>query len=158
MPIRILPIVLLAVPILEIAVFILVGGRIGIGWTLLLILVTAIIGTMLLRRQGFELLARIREDVNAGRMPARAMAHGVLVIVAGVMLLTPGFVTDAVGFLLFVPAFRDWVWRVAAPFFFAHLSGSWARWPDAGNGGADYDSVIDVVAKPPREDPRDSQG
>jgi UPF0716 protein FxsA len=149
MPVRIMPILLLVVPIVEIAVFILVGGQIGLGWTLLLILVTAIAGTMLLRQQGFGVLNQIRDDVNAGRVPAAALAHGVLILVAGILLLTPGFVTDALGLLLFVPGFRDWVWRVVAPRFFAHLSGSWSRWPGAGDdGGAGY-TVIELGTNPP---------
>jgi UPF0716 protein FxsA len=144
MPVRILPIIFLVVPILEIAVFILIGQQIGLGWTLLLILVTAIIGVYLLRQQGFGVLAQIREDVNAGRLPAQAMAHGVLILVAGLLLLTPGFVTDTLGFLLFVPSIRDWVWRVVAPDFFSRLSGSWARWPGSYDGGTTYHAVIDI--------------
>lgn len=155
MPVRIMPILFLVVPILEIAVFILVGQQIGLGWTLLLILVTAIAGTMLLRQQGFGVLNRIRDDVNAGRMPAEAMADGVLILVAGILLLTPGFVTDALGLLLFVPAFRAWVWRVLAPMFFARLSGSWARWPGAGDegGGASF-TVIELGVNPPGDGDR----
>jgi len=148
MPVRILPILFLVVPILEIAVFILVGQQIGLGWTLLLILVTAIIGAYVLRRQGFGLLEEIREDVNAGRVPAAAMAHGVLVLAAGILLLTPGFVTDTIGFLLFVPGVRDWVWRVVAPMFLSRLSGSWSRWPGSYDGGPTQGGVIDLRADP----------
>ena len=137
MPVRILPIILLVVPILEIAVFILVGGQIGLGWTLLLILATAVLGTILLRQQGFAVLRQIQEDANLGRVPAAAMAHGVLIIVAGVLLLTPGFVTDALGFLLFAPGVRVWVWRILAPIFLARLSGRWSRWPGANGQGQD---------------------
>jgi UPF0716 protein FxsA len=135
MPVRILPIILMVVPVIEIAVFILVGGQIGLGWTALLILVTAVLGAMLLRRQGFAVLEQIREDVNAGRVPAAAMAHGVLIIVAGVLLLTPGFVTDTLGFMLFVPQLREWVWRTVAPLFFTRLSGRWSRWPGTNGSG-----------------------
>lgn len=102
---------LLVVPLAEIACFIAIGGAIGIGWTLLLILVTAVIGTALLRVQGFGLIERIRGEARAGRVPAREVVHGAMLLVAGVLLLTPGFVTDALGFLLFVPALRDVVWR-----------------------------------------------
>ena len=144
MPVRILPIIFLVVPILEIAVFILVGQQIGLGYTLLLILVTAIIGVFLLRQQGFGLLAQIRADVNAGRVPAAAMAHGVLILVAGILLLTPGFVTDTLGFLLFVPGFRDWIWRVVAPAFFSRLSGSWSRWPGSYDETGQYRATIDI--------------
>lgn len=144
MPIRILPILLLVVPVIEIAVFILVGGEIGVGWTIALILATAILGTILLRQQGFGVLAEIRNDVNAGRLPAQPMAHGVLIIVAGVLLLTPGFVTDALGFLLFVPGVRRWIWRVLAPAFLSRLSGSWSRWPGAGGPNGGFHTVIEV--------------
>lgn len=104
--------VLLVIPILEIATFIAVGGAIGIGWTLLLILVTAIIGTLLLRTQGMGLVARIQGEIRAGRVPARELVHGLMLLLAGVLLLTPGFVTDAVGFSLFVPPVRDAVWHL----------------------------------------------
>ena len=110
-PLAIVPLLLLAVPIAEIAAFIAVGQWIGIGWTLLMILVTAVIGTVLLRVQGLGLLARAQGEVAAGRVPARELVHGVMLLVAGVLLLTPGFITDTLGFLLFVPALRDWGWR-----------------------------------------------
>lgn len=159
MPVRIMPILLLVVPILEIAVFILVGGEIGVGWTILLIFLTAILGTILLRQQGFGVLEQIRGDVNAGRVPAAAMAHGVLIIVAGVLLLTPGFVTDALGFLLFVPAFRSWVWRVVAPIFFARLSGRWSQWPGSGGGagGSAFYGTIELGPDGPHDPPRDGE-
>lgn len=98
---------LLIVPILEIGVFILIGGQIGVFPTLAMILVTAVIGTGLLRWQGFSLIRRIQTELNANRVPGRDLAHGAMLLVAGVLLLTPGFVTDAIGFLLFVPPFRD---------------------------------------------------
>lgn len=104
--------VFLVVPILEIACFIAVGGAIGIGWTLLLILVTAVIGTVLLRVQGLGLLARMQGELRAGRVPARELVHGLMLALAGVLLLTPGFVTDAIGFALFVPPLRDAVWNL----------------------------------------------
>lgn len=157
MPFRIMPFLLLVVPIVEIAVFIVVGQQIGVGLTILLIIATAIIGAMQFRRQGFSVMSRIREDVNAGRVPAAAMAHGVFIIVAGVLLLTPGFVTDAIGFTLFVPAVREWAWRTVAPGFFANLSGSWSRWPGTGEEGRPYDSTIELSVgdTPPQSGPDD---
>ncbi|AXS38926.1 FxsA family protein [Breoghania sp. L-A4] len=102
---------LLGIPILEIAVFILVGGQIGVFATLAMIFVTAVIGTALLRHQGFSLLARVRAETDAGRVPGEELGHGAMILVAGVLLLTPGFVTDALGFLLFVPPVRHAIWR-----------------------------------------------
>ncbi len=102
---------LLVVPLVEIAAFIVIGGQIGVATTLLMTLVTAIIGTMLLRRQGLAIVQKIRQELEANRIPARQLADGAMIAVAGILLLTPGFVTDSVGFALFVPAFRALVWR-----------------------------------------------
>ena len=110
MPLAIIPLLLLVVPILEIAAFIVIGGQIGVFPTLGMILVTAIIGTFLLRQQGLSLITEIQEKMNRGDMPGRALAHGFMLAIAGVLLLTPGFVTDAFGFLLFVPPIRDALW------------------------------------------------
>ena len=118
-----LPVVLLVVPIIEIALFILIGQEIGLGWTLLGILLTAIGGTVLLRIQGFRLIERIRTEMRAGRVPGRELAHGFLLLVAGILLLTPGFFTDALGFLLFVPAVRDAIWGALKARLFAMVPG-----------------------------------
>ncbi|WP_316858398.1 FxsA family protein [uncultured Cohaesibacter sp.] len=101
------PFLLLAVPILEICVFILLGQQIGVVYTLLGILLTAMIGTVLLRHQGFALFGQAQQQMNAGKLPGRELAHGVMLLAAGLLLLTPGFVTDTFGFLLLVPAIRD---------------------------------------------------
>ncbi|WP_034491753.1 FxsA family protein [Afifella pfennigii] len=98
---------LLIVPLVEVAVFILVGQSIGLVATLLLTLLTAVIGTALLRHQGVQTILRIRADLEANRMPARSMADGAMIAAAGLLLLTPGFVTDVIGFLLFVPPVRQ---------------------------------------------------
>jgi UPF0716 protein FxsA len=107
MPFSLIPFMLLAIPIVEIAVFIAVGDSIGIYYTLLMILVTAILGSILLRIEGFRVLGKIREEMAAGRMPAKEMTSGVMILVAGILLLTPGFVTDTIGFLLFLPPVRS---------------------------------------------------
>jgi len=97
------------VPIVEIAVFIEVGGRIGMWSTIGIVILTAIIGTALLRHQGLSVLFRIQENLQANRMPVQELFDGVCLVVAGALLLTPGFVTDAVGFALFVAPFRRWL-------------------------------------------------
>lgn len=114
MPFSIIPFLLLAIPIAEIAVFIAVGGQIGILWTFALILFTAVLGSILLRVQGFQILSRLREETNAGRIPGKELGHGAMILVAGVLLLTPGFVTDTMGFLLFFPPFRTFIWSLVA--------------------------------------------
>lgn len=106
-----IPFLLLAVPLAEISVFVLVGGQIGVLATLGLVLVTAVAGAILLRIQGFGVMERIRRTLEAEQIPGRELVHGVMIMIAGVLLLTPGFVTDTCGFLLFVPAIRDIGWR-----------------------------------------------
>ncbi|SOE16963.1 UPF0716 protein FxsA [Hoeflea halophila] len=106
-----IPFLLLFVPLAEIAAFVLIGGQIGVWATLGMVLLTAIIGSLLLRWQGMGLFNRINTEIRANRVPGRELVHGVMILVAGVLLLTPGFVTDSLGFLLFVPAIRDLVWR-----------------------------------------------
>ena len=113
MPFSIIPFLLLAIPLAEIAAFVVIGGQIGVWWTLLMVLVTAIGGSILLRIQGFGLLNRIRTEIDAGRVPSRELVHGVMILIAGILLLTPGFITDAMGFALFIPQLRDALWAFA---------------------------------------------
>src|SRR5690606_20580036 len=97
-----IPFLLLVVPLAEIAAFVVIGGQIGVWATLGMVLLTAILGSFLLRWQGVELFNRINAELRANRVPGRELVHGVMILVAGVLLLTPGFVTDSFGFLLFV--------------------------------------------------------
>jgi UPF0716 protein FxsA len=94
----------------EIAVFILVGGAIGVVPTLVLTLLSMIAGAVLLKRQGLATLNRIRADVAGGRVPARPMAEAAMVAVAGFLLMVPGFLTGAAGLTLFIPAVRSAIW------------------------------------------------
>ncbi len=105
-----IPFVLLVVPLMEIAAFVVIGGQIGVWATLAMVVVTAVIGSFLLRWQGISLLRRIQSEVAAQRLPAKDLVRGAMLVVAGILLLTPGFVTDAIGFLLFVPPIQDAVW------------------------------------------------
>jgi len=114
MPFGLIPFLLLFIPIMEIAVFILIGGQIGVLSTLGMILLTAIIGSILLRIQGFATLSKIQSRMHAKEVPGEELVNGVMILVAGVLLLTPGFVTDAVGFLLFFPPFRKLLWSTLA--------------------------------------------
>lgn len=114
MPLSILPFLFLAVPVTEITVFILVGSQIGVLPTVLLVLFTAAAGATLLRIQGFGVLSRIRAQMDAGMLPGRELGNGAMILAAGVLLLTPGFVTDSLGLLLFIPQVRDRIWRFLA--------------------------------------------
>ena len=94
------------VPILEIAVFMNVGAQIGVWPTLGLVVLTAVAGSYLLRIQGLSTMARAQEAAQRGETPLTELMEGVYLLIAGVLLLTPGFVTDAVGLLFFIPAVR----------------------------------------------------
>lgn len=107
----IVPIFLLILPLLEIAGFIVVGQQIGVLATIGLIIFTTILGALLLRVQGFGLLSRVRQTVEAGGVPGREVVHGFMILVAGILLVAPGFVTDALGLLLFIPAIREVAWN-----------------------------------------------
>lgn len=99
-------ILFIGIPVAEIALFIELGGRIGLGWTLLSIIATAMIGTVLVRQQGLQTLARARAHMARDELPVNELIAGVCILVAGALLLTPGFLTDALGFVLLVPPFR----------------------------------------------------
>jgi UPF0716 protein FxsA len=98
--------IFVAVPVIEIALFIQVGGFIGLLPTLLIVILTAFLGTYLVRRQGAIALSKLRSSFGELRDPSEPLAHGAMILFSGALLLTPGFFTDAVGFLLLVPAFR----------------------------------------------------
>lgn len=148
-----IPLTLLVVPILEIAVFIMVGGQIGIAATLGMILLTAIIGTFLLRRQGFQIIERVRSKMDAGELPGKELANGAMILVAGVLLLTPGFVTDTIGFLLFVPGLRDVIWRGLASKVIVMGPDMMKPGQRPGNSPFDDDNVVDLDASEFSEKP-----
>ena len=103
----------IAVPLIEIALFIQVGGLIGLWPTLLIVVLTAVLGSWLVRNQGALALSQLRQSFSELDDPTRPLAHGAMIVLSGALLLTPGFFTDAVGFALLVPAVRDWVMRQA---------------------------------------------
>ncbi|HEX7300273.1 MAG TPA: FxsA family protein [Solirubrobacteraceae bacterium] len=109
-----LPLVLLfiAVPIVEIYVIIQVGQAIGALWTIALLVADSILGSMLMRAQGRAAWRRFNEAIAAGRVPAREVLDGVLVIFGGALLLTPGFVTDAFGLAFLLPPTRAVIRRL----------------------------------------------
>ncbi len=99
-------IIFILIPIIEIGLFIQVGGFIGMWKTIAIVIITAIIGTTLLRRQGISTMARLQSSLQTGENPVDPIAHGALILVSGVLLLTPGFFTDGIGFTLLVPQIR----------------------------------------------------
>ena len=107
-------------PIIEIALLIKLGSWIGFWATLAIVIGTAVLGTFLLRQQGLSVLMRTQQELDQGKLPVQAVFDGVFLLVSGALLLTPGIVTDAFGFLLLFPPFR----KVAASYLLKKASRS----------------------------------
>ena len=106
---RILFILFVVIPIVEMWLLISVGSYISAFNTIGLVVLTAFIGVTLLRKQGARTLLRARSRINQGEIPAREMVDGLFLGVAGALLLTPGFFTDAIGFACLIPGIRTWI-------------------------------------------------
>ena len=102
-------IIFIAIPLLEIFLFIQVGGAIGAWLTLFLVVATAFIGINMLRRQGLRTLRNAQLRMAEDKLPAYELLEGLLLLIAAVVLITPGFFTDAVGFALLISRFRYWL-------------------------------------------------
>ncbi|MEJ1991411.1 MAG: FxsA family protein [Maritimibacter sp.] len=108
-----MPLLLLfiAIPVIEIGLFIKVGGVIGLGWTLAIVVLTAILGSWMVRQQGATALKDLQQSFGALSDPTEPLAHGAMILFSGALLLTPGFFTDALGFSLLLPPVRRWAYR-----------------------------------------------
>ena len=104
-------ILFITVPIVELFLLIEIGQRVGTLATVGLIIGTGVVGASLARQQGISTLARLRNDLDAGQLPAEPIFDGVLILLAAVVLITPGVLTDLVGFLCLVPAYRRFLKR-----------------------------------------------
>ena len=156
----------IGVPLVEIAIFVQVGGWIGLWPTLALVVLTAVLGTWQLRAQGLATLLRARDQVDRGALPARELFDGACLLVAGALLLTPGFVTDGAGFLLFLPPVRDLLRELLARYVRVSMEtrsfvgGEEGRHGGAGQPGGAQGPIIDGEfrdvsdAAPPERPPR----
>ncbi len=108
---RLLFLIFLLVPMIEIGIFIVVGQAIGLWLTLGGVVLTALLGSFIIRLQGISLLQEIRTLTGRGALPARQIADGIMLAIAGALLLTPGYFTDLVGFLLLVPPLRGLIYQ-----------------------------------------------
>lgn len=106
-----LALLFVTVPLLELILLVQVGRYVGLLPTVVLVVVTGILGAALARREGLKALHRFRAALAAGRMPHREIVEGLLILIAGAVLLTPGLLTDAAGFLLLAPPVRAFVAR-----------------------------------------------
>lgn len=104
---RLLLFLLVVIPACEIGVFILSGKLIGVVPTVLLILLTGITGAWLAKKQGLKTMQKFQDDLRQGRFPNDAIMDGMIILAGGIMLLTPGFLTDISGFLLLFPKTRN---------------------------------------------------
>jgi len=102
-------ILFIVLPLVEIYIFILVGSAIGAFTTISLIILTACLGAIMMRSQGIKIWTKIRSQLNNHTLPAQALWHGLLILLSGVLLITPGFITDTVGLMLFIPQVRIWL-------------------------------------------------
>lgn len=122
----------------EMATFLWVGTRIGFGWALGIALATAVIGSFLVRSAGLATWGKIRRKLGEGRLPGRELVDGAAILVAGAFLISPGFITDTLGFLLLVPAVRALIYQPIARRFGSRINvhGRGSGWTT--------DEVIDV--------------
>lgn len=142
-----------AVPLIEITLFIQVGGAIGLGWTLAIVIFTAFLGTWLVRTQGAIALAQLRSSFSDMRDPTEPLVHGAMILFAGTLLLTPGFFTDAVGFSLLIPQVRQAAYKAIRARVNVQSFGTPSRGPTQTPTHGDvidgeYHEISDEDAKP----------
>jgi UPF0716 protein FxsA len=152
----ILLLIIVAVPIVELMLLIEVGKHIGAIYTVALVILTAAIGVTLVRMQGYSALARAQASLDENRLPVGEAVDGVFLLIAGGLLLFPGFITDVIGLLLLIPAVRRGIgvaiWRALA-------ARGVIRWTVSG-GGVEPDSGVidgefeDVTNRPDEKLPR----
>ena len=99
-------ILFIIVPVVELYILIEVGKKIGSLPTIGIIVLTGILGAYLVKRQGFMILKKIQNDLNEGIMPGDSLIQGAIILIGGILLLTPGFITDIIGFVFLIPVSR----------------------------------------------------
>lgn len=115
--IRLLPVLILLLPVLEIAGFVVIGGRIGLAPTLLWVLVSAVAGIGLIRRGGLNAVTKLQGAMAEGREPGHSLIDGAAIVIAGLLLIVPGFISDVLALVLLLPWTRDFLLRRAARHF-----------------------------------------
>lgn len=153
MPLILIPVLLLFVPAIEIVVFIKVGQAIGAWKVIGLVFLSAIVGALLLRYQSIGVIRRLDRDLRQGRTPDASLFDGFLIVVGGVLLIIPGFVTDVVGLILMIPfvrrLIRDFIKARVTVKGFSGFSGGFRR-------GRNRDDVVDLSPEDfERREPRD---
>lgn len=140
------------VPAVELAILIEIGSRLGTLPTLALIVLTGMLGAFLARRQGLGILRLAQEQMQRGQLPAGALADGIMILVAASLLVTPGVLTDAFGFLLLVPAFRRFVRRFLTERYRRAVEQNRIRVRVVRQDYDGHESVVDVEPDEPGQD------
>ena len=109
--------IFIIIPIIEISIFITVGSNIGILNTIAIILLTALIGIFFVRRRGLSLLFNARQNMSEGVMPTNEIKGGIFLLISGLLLITPGFFTDCIGFAVFLKPVQDFITLKAKSYF-----------------------------------------
>jgi UPF0716 protein FxsA len=97
------------VPLIELSLLIELGHHIGLGSTLAIVIITGVIGAYLAKYEGFKVIYRIRQELRSGRIPAEGLIDGAIILAGGLLLLTPGLLTDTIGFLALIPVTRNYL-------------------------------------------------
>lgn len=136
---------LLALPIIEIALFIKVGQAIGLLPTLALVIGAALLGGLLLRQQGLSVLGQLRSNIDAGRLPGRTIADAMMLGLAALLLILPGFLTDVLALALLLPPVRGWIYSsLASRVTVVETTTSYRRAPDPRDGQLTPPGTIDL--------------
>lgn len=140
------------VALAEMATFFWVESKIGLAWALGLALATALVGSFLVRRAGLAVLGRLQSKVSQGQVPGRELSDGAAILVSGAFLISPGFITDILGFLLLIPPVRDVAYRIVSKRISARITvfttnsrmqhGQWSGSSESVEGG--QPDVIDI--------------
>ncbi|GJL81477.1 MAG: hypothetical protein DHS20C01_11110 [marine bacterium B5-7] len=133
-PFRFLLLLFVLVPFVEIYLLIEIGSQIGAAWTIFFVVLTAVIGAWLVRMQGMAALTRVQISIDHGQLPARELIEGLFLLIAGALLLTPGFFTDFTGFALLVPPLRSTLADYLLKAGVIRAAGNPKGTPDGGRG------------------------
>ena len=139
---RALLLLFIIVPIVELAIIITVGSRLGVLTTVVLLVAVSIVGAWMVKFEGLGVLNRIQHGLSQGELPTTELVNGGLILLAGALMLTPGFLTDGVGLALLLPPVRAFVRPMLAKRFRGHIQGSSHGFDDNGlTGGEFYDTT-----------------
>ncbi len=110
------------IPVIELALLIKIGSVIGTLNTIIIVILTAVVGAYMVKLEGIAVMYRIQENMQQGTFPAEELINGMMILMAGVLLLTPGFFTDVVGFLMVFPVSRSVIKRIAGRYIKKRMS------------------------------------